>query len=177
MYKKVNFQFLRLYLERIFGQELSDINDPRHDVRGNRLRNLAVLEQIGHRFAGIVIALHLCDHRKMSADIVPESVVGLDIKVDHFFDVKDLVGDIVDYIAQRLMFLAVIDCGDHVVIVPAPVFFPGKGITNECTVPLQGKIGMHIVIIFGIQADALHHAVHWAHLGKLRILDGEGKFV
>ena len=46
MYEKVQFEVFGLDLEGIFGKEFPDVYDPRHDVGRDRLRDLAVFEQI-----------------------------------------------------------------------------------------------------------------------------------
>ena len=90
---------------------------------------------------------------------------------------ENLVGNVVDYVAERLVFPAVVDRGDHIVIIPAPVFFPGKGITNHRTMPLQCEIRVHVMIVLRIKADTLHHAVYGAHFRKLGVFDGECKLI
>ena len=99
VYFEMDLKIFRLYLIRVIGQKILYIDDSCHNVWGNGFCNLAVFKKISHGFAGVIIALHLCDHGKMGADIVPETVIGFDVQIDHFLDVKNFIGDIVNHIS------------------------------------------------------------------------------
>lgn len=71
----------------------------------------------------------------------------------------------------------IIHGGDYIVYLPAPVFIPGKGITDKCTVMLVSEVFIYILQVFVLRIHALHHAGHGAVLWKLGILDAERELV
>ena len=75
------------------------------------------------------------------------------------------------------MFFGVVDGGDHIIVVPAPVFLPGEIIPDQAAVTLQGEIRMYIVVILRVKTDAFHHSAYGAGLGKLSIPYREGELV
>ena len=174
---KMDLKVFRGYLIRKSFQKVLYVVDASHDIRGNGFCDLTVLKQISHGFAGEIVSLDLGDHGKMCTDVIPESIIGFQVQIDHFLNMEDLVGNIVSNIAKRLMLPAVVNSNDHIIIVPSPVFFPGKGVTDHTAVPLKGKVGMYIMIIFRIQTDTFYHTGNRPCLGKLYILYIEGKLV
>ena len=177
MYLKVYFKIFGLYLVRVLFQKVPHIHDSCHDIRRNGFRDLTVFKQIGHRFAGIIVPLYLVNHGKMGADVVPETIVCFNVKIYHFFYVENVVGNIIDNVPQRFVVFIIVNGGNHVVIVPAPVFFPGQTIPNQTAVALQCKIRMYIVVIFRIQTDTLHHSAYRAGFWKLGVFYGKGQFI
>ena len=170
-------EILGLDLPGIFPQEGFRVDDPRHDVGGYGFRDLAVFQQVGHGLAGIVVSHHLGDHGKMGGDIIPQTVIGFDVQIDHFLDMEDLVRDVVDDIAQGLMFFIIINGDDHVVVFPAPVFIPGQAVADQRAVALDGEIGIYVMKILRVLADPFHHAFHRTGLRQLGIPDGKGDLV
>ena len=72
------------------------------------------------------------------------------------------------------MVFVVIHGNDHIVVVPPPVFLPGETIPDQAAVALEGKVGMDVVIIFGIQGDTLHHPANRTGLWELGVLYSKG---
>ena len=97
--------------------------------------------------------------------------------MNHLLDVENLVLDVIHHISQRLVLLAVIDCGDHVVIVPAPIFMPGQLIANHGAMTLHNEVFVHIFQIFVLQIHTLHHSRHRMPVRQLCILNGESQLV
>ena len=170
-------EILGLNLPGIFPQEGFRIDDPRHDIGRDGFRDLAVLQQVGHGLAGIVVPHHLGDHGKMRGNIIPQTIIGFDVQIDHFLDMEDLIRNVIDDIAERLMFFIIIDGDDHVVVFPAPVFVPGQAVADQGAVALDGEIGIYVMKILRVLADPFHHALHRTGLRQLSIPDGKGDFV
>ena len=170
-------QVLRRVLPVVGEEELAHVHDARHDVGRDRLLDLAVVKEEGQGLAGVVGPAHLRDHGEVRADVVPEPVPRLEVEVDHLLDVEDLVLDVVDEVAQGLVLFAVVDGGDHVVVVPAPVFVPGQLVAQHAAVALHGEVFVDVFEVFALQVHALDHAGHLLAAGKLRIPQGERELV
>ena len=118
----------------IIGEEIFHIDDASHGIGTDALLDVAIVHLKGDGFAEIGAAVHLIDHGIMGMDILPQAFLGLAVEVDHLLDVHDVVFDEVDHVAAGLILDVVVDRNIGIVLVPAPVFLPGKVVPVETVV-------------------------------------------
>ena len=75
------------------------------------------------------------------------------------------------------MFFIIVDGGNHIIIFPAPEFVPGERVPDHGAMPLICEVRIYIFVIFGFQADPLHHTFYRPGFGQLGILYRKGKLV
>ena len=120
-------------------EECLHIHDPPHDVRLDRLGDVAVLQVERQQFVLIGVATDLVYHGVVGADVVPKTLLGLPVEVDHLLDVHHILLDQVDHVSEGLPLLAVVHRDGGVIGVPSPVLLPGGGVPQEASVRAQGE--------------------------------------
>ena len=89
--------------------------------------------------------MDLMDHGIMRVNVFPQTFLCLAVQIDHFLDVHDIVLDQIDHVTLRCGFAVVIDGNHCVILIPTPVFFPGKAVAEQAAVRHIGKACVQIL--------------------------------
>ena len=113
----------------------------------------------------------------MRTDIFPQPLLRLLGQVDHFLDVHDVVLNKVHHISAGFAVYIVIDRDHGVVLIPTPVFLPGKCVAEETAVRCGGKLCVQIAKIAVVPGYAPYIAWGCRLFRDLAILNGIGKLI
>ena len=161
----------------VIGEEILHVDNASHGIGADALLDVAIVHLKGNGFAEIGAAVHLIDHGIMGMDILPQAFLGLAVEVDHLLDVHDVVFDEVDHVAAGLILDVVVDRNIGIVLVPAPVFLPGQTVAEQTAVGDGRKVGVQLMELGIIPADAPDIAGSLDLGGDLPVLDVERDLV
>lgn len=164
-------------LEGIACDKFLDVHNAGHEVRGDVLLDLGVLQQEGQWLVGVGLPHHLGDHGEVGADEIPQPGAGLLVQKDHLLQVEDLVGNPVDEVALQLVLAAVVDGGVHVVGVPHEVLAPRQFVANQGPVGPVGELVVHLLDLRAVHRHPADFPGHLLVLGQLVVLNLVGNLV
>lgn len=113
----------------------------------------------------------------MGADVFPQPFPGVDVEINHFLDVHDVVFQQIHHVSGRGVVIVVVEGDGGVVHIPAPVLLPRQVVAQQAAVSLRGEDVVQPFEVGIVLLHPAHIAADADFARQLVVLDPEGHLV
>ena len=158
-------------------KEKRNIDYSAHDIGAYGFLYVAVVKFKGNGFAVIVVSAYLVNHGIVGIDIFPKTKLRFTVQKNHFLYVHNVGAYQIYHIAIGHALCGVVNGNVCVVLIPAPIFLPGKVVAEKTAVGSPCELCVKLFELFIVPVHPADIAGLFYFSRNLGVFDGIGHFV